>query len=79
MAERTGIPDIDTLIKDPTQYFRTPMDVLGEASLSHEDKRRILESWCRDAELISEADNENMTGSSRPRLQEVKLALQQLG
>jgi hypothetical protein len=79
MAERTGIPDVETLIKDPTQHFRAPMDVVREARLSQEDKRRILESWCRDAEQISEAENENMTGAPRPRLQEVKLALQELG
>jgi hypothetical protein len=54
------------------------MDVVRDRRLSKEDKQRILESWVLDAELLSQAEAENMPGKDRPRLQEAKLALLEL-
>jgi hypothetical protein len=51
------------------------MDVVRDPRLTKSDKRRILESWVRDAELLSQAEAENMQGTERPRLPEAKLAL----
>jgi hypothetical protein len=46
--------------------------------LSKNDKRKVLESWALDAELLSRAEAENMSGGDRPQLQAVKLALLEL-
>jgi hypothetical protein len=51
------------------------MDVVNDADLEPDEKRRILESWKRDAELLSTAQDENMAGGERPQLQDVSLAL----
>jgi len=69
---------IEAIIKDPVKHYRAPRDVVADALLTHEEKRRILESWAVDAQLIAVADEENMTGPDRPRLRDVKLALLEL-
>ena len=71
-------PSIDTIIKDPAKHFRTPGDVVADPSLNVAQKRRILESWALDSQLIAVAEEENMGGDERPGLQEVKLALLEL-
>lgn len=76
----TTDPRIAEAIADPTLRYRSPRQVLDDPALGLDDKRRILESWKKDAELLSTATNENMTGgdSPLPVLQDVNLALQQL-
>jgi len=65
---------------DPTRYFSRPTDVLEDKRLSRDEKRRILQSWALDAQLIEEAESENMRGRAgdRPFLREAKLALLKL-
>lgn len=72
--------DVDDAVMDPTRYFSRPAEVLEDARLSRDQKRRILQSWALDAELISEAESENMRGreGDRSYLREAKLALLQL-
>ena len=72
--------DVDNAVMDPTRYFSRPCEVLNDARLDRNEKRRILESWALDAELISEAESENMRGRAGERsdLREAKLALLQL-
>lgn len=67
-------------IADPTRQFKTPMDVVNDATLEVGAKRQILESWKIDAELLSTATNENMTGGETPLplLQDIHLALEKL-
>lgn len=62
---------------DPTRYYARPAEVLGDARLDHDQKRRILQSWALDAELMHEAEAENMIGRAgdRPYLREARLAL----
>ena len=71
-------PSIDTIIKDPGKYFTSPGEVVADHELSIEGKRRILDSWAVDAQLLAVAEEENMGGSDRPGLREVKLALLEL-
>ena len=54
------------------------MDVVNDARLDKAGKKRVLESWARDAEQLSQAEAENMSGPGRPRLQEAHLALLEL-
>jgi hypothetical protein len=65
-------------ISDPTREYRKPMDVVTDDRLEAGEKMRILESWKKDAELLSTAQDENMAGGERPQLQEVMLAMQEL-
>ena len=75
---RGRMADIEAIIKDPAKHFRHPADVLRDASLGHADKRRILQSWALDSQLLEVAEEENMGGPDRPGLRDVKLALIEL-
>jgi hypothetical protein len=63
---------------NPAELYESPHAVLVDATLSSEQKRRVLEAWRQDAELMSQAEAENMGGGKPPRLREVKLALNEL-
>lgn len=65
-------------ISDPSKRYARPMDVVHDVQLEAGEKLRILESWKKDAELLSVAQDENMAGGERPELQDVMLALQEL-
>ena len=69
---------VENAIADPTQFYACPMDVVHDDELDADEKRRILESWKKDAELLSTAQDENMAGGERPQLQDVSLALGEL-
>jgi hypothetical protein len=66
---------VESAISDPTRHYTSPMDVVNDEALDIDEKRRILESWKKDAELLSTAQDENMAGGERPQLQDVSLAL----
>lgn len=72
--------DIDDVVMDPTRYFPRPAAVLEDQRLSREQKRRILQSWALDADLINEAESENMRGRAGDRsyFREARLALLEL-
>ena len=67
--------DVDAAVINPAECYATPIEVLNDTRLTPDEKRRILESWALDEQLISQAEAENMQGTNRPRLQEVRLAL----
>lgn len=69
--------DVETVVKDPTRFFSHPSEVLRDSRLAIGQKRRILQSWALDAELMHEAEFENMGGRAgdRPFLREARLAL----
>ncbi|HJS21152.1 MAG TPA: hypothetical protein VJ764_00730 [Steroidobacteraceae bacterium] len=75
-----GQLNFDHLVKDPWEHFVAPMDVVSDKRFTKDEKKKILESWALDAELLSKAESENMTGQpgDLPRLQAVKLALLEL-
>jgi hypothetical protein len=74
----TGQAQVEQLIADPTKRFKKPMEVVDDPDLDAEQKRAILESWKKDAELLATASAENMTGGEAPQLQDVSLALGKL-
>jgi hypothetical protein len=78
MANASAKPDIDSVLKDPCKHFAAPRDVVADARLTIDEKRRVLTSWALDAQLLEVAEEENMGGKDRPRLREVKLALLEL-
>jgi hypothetical protein len=70
--------DTEAVVRDPADCFAAPMDVVNDSRFTHDEKHRILESWALDAQLLSQAEAENMPGKDRPWLQEVHLALLEL-
>ena len=74
----THLEQVESAISDPTRHYARPMDVVHDDSLDAEQKLKILESWKKDAELLSTAQDENMSGGERPHLQDVSLALTEL-
>jgi hypothetical protein len=78
MIESPQRLDIETVVRDPADYFAAPIDVVNDSRFTHDEKHRILESWALDAQLRSQAEAENMPGKDQPPLQEVHLALLEL-
>lgn len=66
---------VEEVIKDPTERFNSPGEVLADQSLTQVQKEAILKSWVKDAELLSAAESENMGGGESSRLRESSLAL----
>ena len=78
MARAQGRPDIENIIKDPGKHFAAPREVVTAEGFTRDEKRRILDSWALDAQLLAVAEEENMAGKDRPGLRDVKLALLEL-
>jgi len=58
------------------EHWDSPMQVLADATLSHDAKRSILMNWAYTEYLIDQATNEGMPENDRPsRLDEVEQAL----
>ena len=74
----THLEQVESAISDPTRHYARPMDVVHDDSLDAEEKLKILESWKKDAELLSTAQDENMSGGERAQVQDVSLALTEL-
>ena len=66
-------------MKCPDKFFDAPRDVVADGRFTIDEKRRILDSWALDAQLLAVAEEENMGGKDRPGLRDVKLALLELG
>jgi hypothetical protein len=69
---------VEAAIRDPADHFASPADVVNDLRFTPAEKQRILNAWALDAELLSQAEAENMPGKNPPRLREVKLALLEL-
>lgn len=74
MADKTGKPDIEAILKCPDKFFAAPREVVSDDRFTTVEKRRILDSWALDAQLLAVAEEENMGGGDRPGLRDVKLA-----
>ncbi len=72
-------PSLDDKIADPSGAYDTPEEVLRDASLDRGAKRRILQSWERDARELQVAEEENMGGGEPAMLGRVLDCLAQVG
>jgi len=75
---QTDDEQIKQLITNPAEHFSNPAEVLNNAQLSNEDKRRILESWKVDEQELAKATEENMGDSDSNQLDKVVAALKSL-
>ena len=67
----------DALIADPEAYFASP-DLVVDADLPLETRRKILKSWLLDATRLDASESEAMGGGERSHLQRVSNALERL-
>lgn len=65
-------------LNDPSSVYRFPREVLSDASLSKEQKQKVLHQWEYDARELLVADEENMGGDSGNMLQRILEALHQI-
>ena len=73
-------------IEKPETQFQSPIDVVKDSKLSHEEKKKALNTWEQDAHQLQTASNEGMPGSEEglekedhSRLGEVIRAKEKIG
>jgi hypothetical protein len=69
---------LEQAVLQPWSAYDDPADVLADSRLSDAEKRRVLESWERDARELAVAEEENMAGGEPNRLGAVLEALSKL-
>lgn len=70
--------EFERAVIEPSSVYETPDDVLADSRLDDAGKRRVLESWERDARELAVAEEENMAGGEPNRLSAVLEALAKL-
>ncbi len=71
--------DFEKAMRDPSNSYHRPKDVLEDDSVDHDQKIKILKQWEFDARELLVAEEENMPGDASSMLNRVKRALQELG
>ena len=66
------IVDVERAKTSPANEFERPVDVVDSSNLSDKQKKRILNQWEVDAQGLSRASDEGMTGGEPSRLTEVQ-------
>ena len=73
-------------IANPATHFEKPKEVVQDAALSHDEKKKTLNTWEQDERQLLTASNEGMPGSDegvrkddRNRLGEVVQAKDKIG
>jgi hypothetical protein len=67
--------NIEKALINPADVYNEPDQVLQDASLTREQKMKILTQWEYDARELEVAEEENMSGGTQSRLREVRKAL----
>ncbi len=70
--------DLENALLNPAKVFAHPRDVLKEASLTREQKVKVLKHWEYEALELEVAEEENMAGDSPSLLSDVLDALHRL-
>jgi len=65
-------------IEKPHSHFGSPRQVVTDADLSKEEKTEALEALEQDAQLLSTASEEGMTGGEETNLHDVLNAQEEL-
>lgn len=67
----------DKRIAHPEKFYANAKAVTKDAGLTAEEKQRVLDSMALDAELLSEATEEGMTGGEQPtQVEDIRTAQQ---
>jgi len=67
--------ELKNAVTRPWSVYKAPEDVLADRKLTDAQKRRVLESWERDARELAVAEEENMGGGEPSMLGRVLEAL----
>ncbi|MGF1628580.1 MAG: hypothetical protein ACFCUT_03850 [Kiloniellaceae bacterium] len=67
--------ELEKAVTQPWSVYKTPEAVLVDTRLNDAEKRRVLESWERDARELAVAEEENMGGGEPDMLGRVLEAL----
>lgn len=67
-------PAKSDLVENPASNFELPKAVLKSPALTPAEKGEALKNWAEDAERLSVAADEGMTGGERSLLPEIKAA-----
>jgi|GEM_PF-2723160 hypothetical protein len=70
--------DVDRAKKSPANEFGRPQEVVENSSIADGDKKKILNQWQIDADALSRASDEGMTGGEPERLDDVQRAQRKL-
>jgi len=68
----------DKSLMNPADVYSEPDQVLQDASLTQEQKMKILKQWEYDARELEVAEEENMEGSAPSMLRDVLKAILEL-
>ena len=63
---------------NPADFYSEPNEVLQDASLTQEQKKKILKQWECDARQLEVAEEENMAGNAPSMLRDVLTAIVKL-
>jgi hypothetical protein len=84
--EVTMSEQLKNKIINPEEHFDKPKDVVRDAALSHQEKKKALNTWEQDERQLLTASNEGMPGSDEGqrkkeanRLDEVVQAKDRIG
>ena len=58
----------------PIRHYKKPDEVIGDATLTHAQKERVLDTWQGDAEALQRAEDEGMSGGESSKLIDVVAA-----
>ena len=78
MTARAKKFDLEAAKSDPSSYFDSPDDVVGNLQLTTAQKIEILRQWETDARLMSVAEEENMPGPQATPLDSILKAIEML-
>jgi len=70
--------NIEKALMNPADVYNQPDQVLQDASLTREQKMKILKQWEYDARVLEVAEEENMAGGEPSRLREIRQSLIEL-
>lgn len=65
--EVTMSPQLKDKIANPETHFDKPKDVVQDDALSHEEKKKALNTWEQNERQLLTASNEGMPGSDEGR------------
>lgn len=70
--------NIEEALGNPARFFSDPEAIVGDGSLSREQKIRLLRRWEYDALELQVAEEENMGGGPADLLDRILRALHQV-
>ncbi|MEX0708572.1 MAG: hypothetical protein WD078_11455 [Woeseia sp.] len=76
---KPALKDLEAAMRDPTEVFASPEQVLAHAGLTREQKIEVLKQWGYDAAECEVATEEGMPGDGGSLLSRILLVLDQLG